>query len=381
MRTAFIYSDDYQKYRFNEKHPFDPFRLRLTYDLLTQSGLLRSDDLVPPRSATEAELETVHTRDYIDAVIQAGMGKDHENLSQYDLGTEDIPIFEDMHPAAALAVGGTLTATELVMEGKARHAMNIAGGLHHAHKNKASGFCIYNDAAVAIAYLRKKYDVRVLYLDIDAHHGDGVQNIFYDDPNVLVISIHESGHYLFPGTGDIYEQGSNSGYGYTINLPMEPYTEDESFVSLFEAVVVPHVHAFSPHIIISQNGCDGHHLDPLTHLSFTTEGYLKIFHLIHDLAEELCDGKLVALGGGGYNVWQVVPRVWALLWGQLIGESLDGPVPDGWIGKWEDMCGGVLPRFYRDSPDLVPKIPREKEINEKNQIIANRVMRQSVLLL
>ena len=178
MRTAFIYSGDFLKYRFNEEHPFDPLRLHLTYDLLMQSGLLRDEELVSPRSASTAELEAVHAQGYIDAVIRASRGENHEDFAQYDLGTEDIPIFKDMHPAAALAVGGTLTAAELVMEGRARHAVNIAGGLHHAQKSKASGFCIYNDAAVAIAYLRDKYDARVLYLDIDAHHGDGGAKYF-----------------------------------------------------------------------------------------------------------------------------------------------------------------------------------------------------------
>jgi acetoin utilization protein AcuC len=380
-KAAFVYSPEYQRYQFNNKeHPFNPMRLKITYDLLLRTGLLTQQDLVQPRIATEAELAMVHSQEYINAVCKASDGFEHEDLSQFELGTEDNPIFSGMHSAASLIVGGTLTAVDLVMENKVKHAVNIAGGWHHAHGNRASGFCIYNDPAVAIAYLRKKYNIRVLYIDIDAHHGDGVQNIFYDDPDVLVISLHESGHYLFPGTGDIYEQGSGYGYGYTINLPVEPFTEDESFISVFEGAVVPNARAFGPHIIISQNGCDGHYLDPLTHLSLTMKGYSKIFELIHWLAEQLCDGKLVALGGGGYNVWQVVPRVWAMLWSQITERELNKNMPLDWIKKWEPISGKKLPRSIFDPPDLVPQIPRRDEINEKNQIIVNRVMKQSVLL-
>jgi len=377
--VAFIYSPEYLRYNFGEQHPLNSLRLQMTYDLLLQLGVLQQEEIVHPRMATEAELTLVHSPEYIKAVCKASSGYEGEDFALYELGTEDNPIFQGMHSAASLIVGGTLMAAEMVIEGKVKHAVNIAGGLHHAHRSNASGFCIYNDAAVAIAYLRKKYDLRVLYIDTDAHHGDGVQSIFYNDPEVLVISIHESGYYLFPGTGDIHEQGSGPGYGTTINVPLEPFTEDESWISAFESVVIPSARAFAPHIIVSQNGCDGHYLDPLTHLSLTMKSYSEIPRLTHQLAEQLCEGRLIALGGGGYNIWQVVPRAWALLWCRVSEREIGEELPEGWIKKWERVSGEKLPRTVFDLPDSIPEIPRQEEINEKNQITLNRVMRQSVL--
>jgi len=377
--AVFVYSSDYLKYSFGRNHPLNPIRLETTYDLLTEMGLLDEKDVVCPRMAEEEELALVHSPEYINAVVEAGKNPKGGDFINYELGTEDNPIFEGMHEAASLIAGGTLTAVEAVVEGKARHAVNIAGGLHHAQRDKASGFCIYNDAAVAIAYLRKKYDLRVMYIDTDAHHGDGVQDIFYDDPDVLVVSLHESGHYLFPGTGDIYEQGTGLGYGTTINIPFEPFTEDESWISAFERVVIPNARAFAPHIIISQHGCDGHHLDPLTHLSLTMKSYEEIPRLVHMLAEQLCEGRLVALGGGGYNIWQVVPRAWAFLWCQIAQRNAHEKLPESWVKKWESISGEKLPKTMSDPPDLVPPIPRRKEIIEKNYITMNRVLRQSVM--
>ena len=270
-----------------------------------------------------------------------------------------------------------MTAAELVLEGKVKHAVNIAGGLHHAKRQKASGFCVYNDAAVAIAWIREKYDARVLYIDIDAHHSDGVQDIFYEDPDVMVISIHESGNYLFPGTGSIFEQGAGDGFGTTINVPLEPLTEDDSWISAFNSVVIPNARMFAPDIIISQNGCDGHYLDPLTHMALTMKSYQEAFVSIHQLAEQLCDGRLVALGGGGYNIWQVVPRAWALLWSTLSGQELGQELPASWLRKYEEVSGERIFRRYLDREGLVPHIPRREEIREKNRITVERIVRQS----
>lgn len=377
--AAFVYSPDFLTYRFHDTHPFDPVRLAITYDLLAETGLLLQRDLVQPRAATEQELLLVHSHGYIQAVCGASNGRaDEEYLSRYDLGTEDVPVFKGMHLAASLAVGGSLTAAELVLEGKKKHAVNLAGGLHHAQRGSASGFCIYNDAAVAIAWIRQKYGARVLYIDTDAHHGDGVQNIFYDDPEVMVISLHESGHYLFPGTGDIHERGRGEGYGSTINVPLEPLTEDDSWISAFHSVVVPNARMFAPEIIISQNGCDGHYLDPLTHLTLTMKSYVEIPAAVHELAEQLCDGRLVVLGGGGYNIWQVVPRAWAYLWSIVSGRPAGEYLPASWIQKYEKRSGEKIPGTFHDPENLVPLISRREEIKEKNQITVNRVMRQSL---
>lgn len=376
--TAFIYSAELLQYRFHDKHPFNPLRLKLTVDLLREAGLIGEEDIVPPRLASEEELNLVHLMDYVEAVGRAGDGTFNErDLYQYELGSEDVPVFPGMHRASSLIVGATLTAAELVLEDRVKHGVNIAGGLHHAQPGKASGFCVYNDAAVAIAWIKKKYGARVLYIDTDAHHGDGVQNVFYDDPDVMVISIHESGRYLFPGTGDIFEQGKGEGFGTTVNIPMEPLTGDASWISAFKSVVIPHARLFVPDIIISQHGCDGHYLDPLSHLALTMASFKEIPRIIHWLAEQLCQGRLVVLGGGGYN-WQVVPRAWALLWSAVSERKLEDRLPEAWIDKYQQEMGEFVPRTFSDPETLVPPGARSEEIIEKNQLTVDRVMRKSV---
>lgn len=377
--AAFIYSPSLLNYRFSDTHPFNPLRLRITVELLREAGLLEDEDIVEPRAASIGELELVHSGEFLQAVRLASEGiSPKPNLLRYELGTEDVPVFKGMHEASALIVGGTLTAAELVMENKVKHAVNIAGGLHHAQPSKAAGFCVYNDAAIAIAWIRKQYGARVLYIDTDAHHADGVQNVFYEDPDVMVISMHESGNYLFPGTGTIYEQGDGEGFGTTVNIPMEPFTEDDSWINAFKSVVITQARMFVPDIIISQNGCDGHFLDPLTHLALTMKSYQEIPALTYDLAEQLCDGRLVFLGGGGYSFWQVVPRAWAFLWTTVSGRDPGTNLPESWIDRCQQESGEVLPRSYSDSVDLVPKIARRGEIAEKNQLTVSRLMRQFV---
>lgn len=377
--AAFIYSPSLLNYRFSDTHPFNPLRLRITVELLREAGLLDDEDIVEPRAASIGELELVHSGEFLQAVQGASEGiSTKQNLIRYELGTEDVPVFKGMHEASALIVGGTLTAAELVMENKVKHAVNIAGGLHHAQPSKAAGFCVYNDAAVAIAWIRKQYKARVLYIDTDAHHADGVQNVFYDDSDVMVISMHESGSYLFPGTGSIHEQGDGEGFGTTVNIPMEPFTEDDSWISAFKSVVIPQARMFVPDIIISQNGCDGHFLDPLTHLALTMRSYQEIPALIYDLAEQLCDGRLVFVGGGGYSFWQVVPRAWAFLWTTVSGRNPGTSLPESWIVQGQQESGEVLPRSYSDPVDLVPQIARTDEIAEKNQLTVSRLMRQFV---
>ena len=260
------------------------------------------------------------------------------------------------------------------MEGKFKHALNLSGGLHHAHKDKASGFCIYNDIVLAIRFLLKEYKARVVYIDTDAHHGDGVQAAFYNDPNVLTISMHETGKYLFPGTGSVSELGEGLGFGFSVNVPMEPFTQDESWLNTFREVVIPLTRAFKPDIIISQNGCDAHHLDPLTHLSVTMESFATIPSLVHDLAHELCEGRWLALGGGGYEPWLVVPRAWSLVWSKMTDRTLDSEIPLTWLTKWEAKSGLILPKTISDSWLQVPEIPRRREITEKNYLAGQRAV-------
>jgi len=254
------------------------------------------------------------------------------------------------------------------MNGEAEHAMCISGGLHHAMRSRASGFCIYNDAGVAIARLKEEHSgIKVAYVDTDVHHGDGVQWMFYDDPEVLTVSMHESGRHLFPGTGGIKEDGQREGHGYSVNLPLEPFTQDDSFVESFESVVPEVLRAFGPDLILSQNGCDGHTLDPLAHLSATTRIYEHVPRRVHELAHELCGGRWVATGGGGYDIWRVVPRAWTALWATLSHQEMPEEMPEDWLSKWGEESPVELPPFTRDDADDYPPIKRAAEIEERNR--------------
>ncbi|KKM08964.1 histone deacetylase [Clostridiales bacterium PH28_bin88] len=380
-KATCIYTPEFMHYGFGDEHPFNPLRLRLWWDLLQSMGLVGDADTVIPRTATREELVTVHDGAYLAAVEAAGeAGRAVPGVERYDLGTEDNPVFPGMHKASALVVGATLTAVEEVMEGRADHALNIAGGLHHARRDRASGFCIYNDAAVAIAYLQRRYGARVAYVDTDAHHGDGVQWAFYDDSDVLTVSFHETGRYLFPGTGGVQEVGTGEGYGYSVNIPLEAFTEDDSWIEALNKVLPAALRAFKPDIIISQHGCDGHRLDPLTHLAATTRTYKYIPELIHRLAHEVSGGRWVAVGGGGYDIWRVVPRAWALLWGEMAGRVLPREIPASWRERWQGLSPVTLPRYLEDEPGAFPPMPRRLEITEKNTLTVTRLMQNHLLL-
>jgi len=366
--ASFIYSDKLLNYHFHSDHPFNQKRVHLTKELLQAAHLLNSAEVVEPRMATDDELALFHDHAYIDAVKQASRGKlsDVDGV-EFGLGTEDTPTFNGMHEASAYLVGGTLTAVDEVLQGRVDHSLNLGGGLHHGFKRKASGFCIYNDGAVAIKYIRKKYNLKVLYIDTDAHHGDGVQWAFYDDPNVCTFSIHETGRYLFPGTGNVNERGIKKGLGYSFNLPIDAFTQDESFLSLYEFAFKEIVDFFNPDIILTQNGADAHYLDPLTHLCTSMKVYERIPQLAHELAHKYCEGKWVATGGGGYDIWRVVPRAWAQIWSIMkCNEPMRGAIPPLWLDKWQTESNQALPIYWHDPPEDLPVIPREAEINEKN---------------
>lgn len=369
-----IYSPDYTQYYFNDDHPFNQRRLLLTHDLMSSFGILTESDILAPRLATDEDLTLVHDPRYIQFVRDQGHSeKELPQAGSYGLGTEDVPCFANMHESAALIVGGTLNAVDAVMKGQSQHAFNPAGGLHHAFSGRASGFCIYNDCSVAIAYMRKHWNARVLYIDTDAHHGDGVQWSFYDDPNVLTISMHETGKYLFPGTGNTTERGDGSGYGYSINVPLDAFTEDDSFLDIYQELVSKLVKGFKPDVILTQNGCDAHAYDPLTHLSCTMKIYQEIPRLAHRLAHEYCDGRWIAVGGGGYDIWRVVPRAWTLLWSEMSDQPLsDQPLPKEWLERWQPQSELQLPPRLFD--EGFPAIPRRAEITEKNRLTLERAI-------
>ncbi|HWZ17963.1 MAG TPA: acetoin utilization protein AcuC [Ktedonobacteraceae bacterium] len=355
-------------YDFGPEHPMKPQRLVALIDLILTSELWDPDDKqtrLPIRAATIEELRLIHTEDYIaevqrlsnpeaiDALLNEISSETaqlslRELAEQYGIGEGDTPPIPGMHDVAALIAGGTLVALSAVMglpEGgifaseneRPLHVFHPAGGLHHAWAERASGFCVYNDVSVAIARLLEAREAKVLYIDFDAHHGDGVQRSFYDDPRVMTISLHETGRYLFPGTGDVLEVGDGLGRGYSANVPLEPFTEDDSYIETMNAILPPLIVSFAPDVIISNHGCDTHSWDPLTHLELTLSGIQAQMRLAHQLAHSYCQGRWVAVGGGGYDVYRVVPRAWSMLWAEISDQTLPEHLPEEWIHRWRSM--------------------------------------------
>ena len=324
------------QYDFGPGHPLAPVRVALTIELARQLGVLSAPSvtMVSPPPATDAELATVHDDDYIAAVRQAGRSLVPD--FRFGLGTEDDPVFEGMHEASALVAGATLAAAQAVWSGSALHGASVAGGLHHAMRRAASGFCVYNDLAVAIKWLLAAGAERVVYVDTDVHHGDGVQAAFYDDPRVLTISLHEHPATLFPGTGLPGETGVGAGTGYAVNVALPAGTGDAGWLRAFDAVVPPLLRAFKPTVLVSQHGCDSHRLDPLAHLELTVDAQRLAQVMLHNLAHELCDGRWLATGGGGYALVQVVPRTWthllAIVAGTPVDPAMETPV------KWRELA-------------------------------------------
>jgi acetoin utilization protein AcuC len=345
MSTSLAYSPDLAAYDLGLDHPLRPERFTLAVDLMeayglvpagTSAGAPRDDPtplrVIPPRIAPDEDLLLVHASEYIAAVRAAGVpGGVPVGLARFGIGTMDTPVFPRMHEAAALVAGATCVAMDEVVSGRTLRAFSVAGGLHHAHRARAGGFCVYNDAAVAIAAaLRADPDLRVLYVDIDAHHGDGVQEMFYEEPRVLTVSIHETGLALYPGTGFQSERGAGAGLGSAANVPLPPLSTDACYRLAFEEAVAPLARRFSPDVIVAQCGADAHHDDPLTTLGLTLPGHRWLVGGIVGLADDLCAGRLVALGGGGYGWEHVVPRAWTAVAAELSGSEVPGPLPESW---------------------------------------------------
>jgi acetoin utilization protein AcuC len=327
-------------YDFGPRHPMAPLRLKLTMELAQALGLFHADGVameVPP-AATDAELELVHDPLYIAMVKMAGsparQGQDLATraLLMYGLGTEDDPVFTHMHEASALVTGSTLAAARAVWTSAAQHGASIAGGLHHAMHASASGFCVYNDPAVAIAWLLSQGAERIAYVDVDAHHGDGVQAAFWNDPRVLTISLHEHPATLFPGTGYPTEVGGPDAEGSAVNVALPAGTRDAGWLRAFHAVVPPLLREFRPQLLVSQHGCDTHWSDPLASLELTIDGQRATHAALHTLAHEVAGGRWLLTGGGGYQHVQVVPRSWAHLLFEAAGHPLDpaSPTPSLW---------------------------------------------------
>lgn len=375
LSTGYVYSEDILKYRFSNDHPFNQMRLKLTTELLKDANFLKNDHIVKPRIATDEELALIHQYDYIQAIRHASHGilSEHE-AKKYGLNGDDTLQFKHMHQHSARIVGGALNLADYIMNGTFINGCHLGGGLHHALPGRANGFCIYNDVAITAKYLVEKYHQRVMVIDTDAHHGDGTQWSFYTDNRIMSYSIHETGKFLFPGSGHYTERGEDIGYGYTVNMPLEPYTEDDSYLRSFTETVEPLVATFQPDIILSVHGVDIHYRDPLTHMNCTLNSLYSIPYLIQDLAARYCNHKVIMFGGGGYNIWRVVPRAWSHVFLSLIGEPIQqGYLPLKWINKWKLYSSVQLPKRWEDRLNDYTYIPRTKEISEKNQRIAKQV--------
>ena len=344
--AAFIYTSRYQDFDYGPYHPLKIFRLQLTYDLIETSSLLENALVMEAQPASEEDLLLIHKKEYLEALKAADLCLSPKEAFHYGLGTGDNPIFRGVYTFSCLVAGASLQAARPIEEGGVQRAFNPAGGLHHAFPARASGFCYLNDPALAIASLVKK-GRRVAYVDIDAHHGDGVQAIFYETSQVLTISIHETGEFLFPGTGFATEIGRGKGLGYSVNVPLWPGSDDEVFLWAFEEVVPPLLHAFQPDVVVAQLGIDGHRTDPLTHLNYTLNGFSTAIRRLTALAP-----KLLALGGGGYDLANV-PRAWAAAWAILSEKKLPEELPEGFRQKLQTMGVRPVTHFF-DEPFFLP---------------------------
>ncbi|MBM7075902.1 MULTISPECIES: acetoin utilization protein AcuC [Micromonospora] len=328
--TLVVWDESLLDYDMGE-HPLDPVRVELTVALARELGVLDRPGvrLVEPEPADDATLTRVHRPDYLEAVRAAPRDP---LFAGYGLGTSDNPVFDGMHESSALIAGASVAAAEAVWRGEARRAVNVAGGLHHAMPDRAAGFCVYNDPAVAIARLLDLGAERVAYVDVDVHHGDGVQEIFYRDPRVLTVSLHETPLALFPGTGFPDETGGPGAQGSAVNVPLPPGTDDAGWQRAFHAIVPSVLRAFRPQILVTQCGADGHRMDPLADLHLSVDGQRATYLALRALADELCDGRWVATGGGGYALVEVVPRAWTHLLAVATGDPLDPATltPPGW---------------------------------------------------
>jgi len=344
------WSDDLIGYDFGPGHPLNPVRVELTMELAKSYCVFSRDNvhLMGAVAADDDLLGLVHSPGYIDAVRSAGTSL-RPDLA-HGLGTPDDPVFARMHEASSLVAGATLAAARAVHEGTHQHAANIAGGLHHAMPAAASGFCIYNDPAIAIAWLLKQGVQRIAYVDIDVHHGDGVQAAFWNDPRVLTISLHESGRSLFPGTGFAHEVGGPDARGSAVNVALPAGTDDAGWLRAFHAVAPPLVRQFAPEILVSQHGCDTHALDPLANLLVSLDGQRKAHAALHALAHEVCGGKWLFTGGGGYELVRVVPRTWTHLLAEASGDALDPEMetPEEWREFVARRTGASAPTRMTD---------------------------------
>lgn len=336
-----VWTDRFLDYAWTPEHPMNPVRLTFTMALAESLGLLDGVERLVPEQAEVSDLLRIHTADYIEAVAHATPPAGAPLAPPYGLGSPDNPVFPHMHQAASVIVGGTLAAAREIAHGRTRRAVSIGGGMHHAMPDSAAGFCIYNDAAVAISWLLDNGFDRIAYIDVDVHHGDGVQRAFYGDPRVLTISIHQHPATLWPNTGWPEEIGHGAAEGTAINLAVLPGTRDPQWLRGFHAIVPGALAAFRPQIVVSQCGVDTHREDPLADMELTVDGQRAAFIAMRDMADEYAEGRWLAIGGGGYGLVRVVPRAWTHLLATALDRTIapETAVPQDWI----DMIRSAAP--------------------------------------
>lgn len=365
-----IYSPNYNRYNLGQEHPFSPVRVDMVLDLIHSLGL--NMDYVEPDPVSLTELATVHDPKYIQVVEDLSEGKTVSGFQQYGLGTQDNPVMAGMSLGARYQVGGTLLGARQLLRGESDKVIQFGGGLHHARPAMASGFCIFNDLAVAIREMVHS-GWHVAYLDLDVHHGDGVQNIFFDEGEVMTISLHESGEYLYPGSGSIYELGRGMGRSLKLNVPLEPFTEGKSYLEAIEQVVAPALKWFRPDALVVQSGADPHFSDPLADLMLTTQAFEQIYRKVILLVNECCHDRALFTFGGGYSL-RATPRIWTVLYLLLKGIPLPDRLPEPWRVKWAEKLGMSMPRSLHDSLPAFKTIPRKDEIGQINRDTYRRLM-------
>lgn len=350
QRVALVWDDALAGYDFGHDHPLDPVRVELTVALIRAVGLLDHPhvDLVLPSTLDDAEVLRVHRPQFVRAVQRLSSDPSTTADWAFGLGPGDTPAFAGMHEASKLVAAASREAARLVLEGEAVHAFSPGGGLHHAMPDRAAGFCVYNDPAIAIDWLLEHGAERVAYVDVDVHHGDGVEVMFADDPRVLTISLHESGRYLFPGTGHVDDIGGDGARGHAANIPFLPGTDGNLWLDAFDRVVPSLLQAFAPDVLVTQLGCDTHLEDPLAHLALRVDDQAEIVARLHQLAHDVAGGRWVATGGGGYELVRVVPRAWTIAFAEMVGAELPAEVPEGWRTFAASKDRGTPPTRFSD---------------------------------
>ena len=337
-------------YDFGPGHPLTPLRFGPGIDLLHELG---AEPRLAPEPAADEALLACHDAAYVAAVRRLSDDPDGPPSHGIALYGDDPP-FAGMHEAAAAVAGGSLAAMAAILDGRTEHAFHPGGGLHHAMRDGASGFCIYDDPALAIA-LARQAGLRVLYVDLDVHHGDGVEAIHAADPDVLTVSFHESGRTLFPGTGEVGSAPAGAAPGSVVNVPFEAFTGETVWLAAVEAIVPRLAERFRPDIVVSQHGADSHAWDPLAHLRITTTAMGAAARLVDRIAHEHAGGRWLATGGGGYDVYRVVPRAWALTWSAAAHRDVPASTPEAWRERWagdaERYDTPGMPATFDDLPN------------------------------